>query len=109
MEVFQFYSDNTFQQVDIETATKFEKARGDYYVFDPKYDVLCIVGFGEHICGILFLLKNYYGFTFQVTESEVDYQKIIETFELGSPFAEPSDYAIDAYYDGAYIMPERLN
>lgn len=106
MEVFKFYSDNTYQKVDTVTATKFKKARGDYYVFDPKHDVLCIVGFGEHICGILFLLKNYYGFKFQVDESKDDYRKIIESFELGSAFKEPIDYAIDAYSDGAYITPE---
>ena len=85
------------------TGRQLKGSKDDYYVYDPKHDVMCIVEFGLHIIGILYLLKHYYDFKFSNSETRLDYQKIIEGFEICSAFKEPEEYAIDVSEDGVYF------
>lgn len=45
-----------FYPIAEEDGVAYKQLDNSCYVYDPTYDVLCIVGFGEHLMGILYLL-----------------------------------------------------
>ena len=98
-------SDVGFYQIDEKEGVAYKQSDNSCYVYDPNYDVLCIVGFGEHLIGILYLLKTYYGFTFENDENIKEYQNILNTFELNSAWKLPIEYAEEAKADGAWLCP----
>lgn len=99
-----------FERADIDGQKykqELDKSEKGCYVYDAKNDILCIVEFGNHLIGILFILRYFYNFSFGFPkEKEKEYHNIINTFELKGAWKLPQHYAEDVAYDGDWVTPE---
>lgn len=102
MEVYLFNESlNKFEKQEEEVGINIKNNLESSYVYDAKSDTLCIVGFGEHLLGIMYILKHKYDFKF-VKERITEYQEILKKFELVSANGDVESYVPEIMDFGVY-------
>ena len=79
------------------------------YIYDKQHKVLMLVGFGEHIIGLFYLLRHYYGLHY-LNETDIKkYQDIInENFIVNGAWQSSNIYVENMQSDQDYLSEFEL-
>lgn len=79
------------------------------YIYDKQHHILMLVGIGEHIIGLFYLLRHYYGLNY-LKESDIKkYQHIINNNFIIKGAWQPSNiYVENMKFDQDYLSEFEL-
>ena len=79
------------------------------YIYDKQHNVLMLVGVGEHIIGLFYLLRHYYNLHYLQKDDIKKYQDIINNnFIVKGAWKLTKDYVDEMHVDQDYLTEFEL-